>query len=57
MEIFQNRATGLYAQSHAQKVCKVGQEPAPIYCHLIDQTAQEITQSIKFSTKENVQVP
>lgn len=48
METFQNGATGLYARSHAQKVWKEGQEPVPIHHLLMEQIAQEITQSKKF---------
>ena len=48
MGTFQNGATGPYAQSHARKVRKVGQEPVPIHHPLMEKTAQEITQSIKF---------
>ena len=53
---FQNGAPETYPQSHAYKEWKEEQEPVPIYHHLMEQTAQEITQSIKLVMKDNVQV-
>ena len=57
MGTFQNGATGAYAQSHAQKKeGKEGQKIVPIHHHLMEQTAQEITQSKKFVTKNSVKL-
>ena len=57
METFQNGATGVYAQPHAEKVWEEEQETVPIHYFWMVQSAQESTQSKKFVTKDNVQVP